>query len=61
MSQLGLGTIKEKIEVVKQMQFLRNLKGLKAELSFFNYYQKYVQQYTAIMQPLMQLKTAGFK
>ena len=43
------------------MIFLRNLRELKIDLGFFEYYRKFVKDYTIIIRLLIQLKIENFK
>ena len=60
-SQLKLNILSEKIEIIQKMKFSRNLRKLKIELDFFEYYRIFVDYYIAIAQSLMRLKTRDFK
>lgn len=52
-SQLRLNTTKKKVEVIKKMKFSRNLKELKVEFEFFNYYRSFVDHYAIIARSLI--------
>ena len=60
-SRLKLSTMKKKIETIKKMKFFRNLRELKVELNFFDYYRTFVNHYVAITRLLMKLKIKDFK
>ena len=60
-SRLGLSTIQEKTEAIRDLDYPQSLRQLETGLGFFGYYRKFVEYYAAIAEPLMQLKTAGFK
>ena len=60
-SQLGLSTVEEKTEAIRNLDYPRNLRDLETGLGFFGYYRKFVLYYSAIAQSLLDLKTTGFK
>ena len=60
-SRLRLNTMKKKIEIIRKMKFLRNLRKLKIKLSFFDYYCTFVNHYVVITRSLMKLKIKDFK
>jgi hypothetical protein len=59
--RLGLSTLDEKVEAVREMRFPGTLAQLENTIGFFNYYRKFVDHYTGISQPMQVLKTLGFK
>ena len=60
-SRLGLSTIKEKTEAIRNLDYPETLRQLETELGFFGYYRKFVPHYAAISKPLLDLKTKKFK
>ena len=60
-SRLRLSTMKKKIEIIRKMKFFRNLRKLKIELNFFDYYCMFVNYYVALIRSLMRLKIKDFK
>ena len=60
-SRFKLSILSEKIKVIRKMKFSRNLRKLKIELNFFEYYRIFVDYYVAIARSLMRLKTRNFK
>ena len=60
-SQLGLSTIEEKTKAIQNLDYSECLRDLETRLGFFRYYRKFVPYYSAIAQPLLDLKTTGFK
>jgi len=60
-SRLGLSTVQEKTEAIRDLDYPQSLRQLETGLGFLGYYRKFVEYYAAIAEPLMQLKTAGFK
>jgi len=60
-SRLGLSTVAEKTDAIQQMEFPRTLRQLEHILGFFGYYRKFVPYYAAVSEPLVRLKTIGFK
>ena len=60
-SRLRLSTMKKKIETIRKMKFLKNLRKLKIELNFFDYYRTFVNHYVVIARSLMRLKIKDFK
>lgn len=59
--RLRLSIIKEKVDVVRKIQFPKNLRELKTELGFFGYYRKFIKNYITIARLLIRLKIKGFK
>ena len=59
--RLKLNTMKKKIKIIKKMKFFRNLRELKVELNFFDYYCTFVNHYIAIIRSLVKLKIKDFK
>ena len=53
--------MKEKMKTIRKMIFSKNLRKLKTDLNFFEYYRKFVKNYTIIIKSLIQLKTESFK
>ena len=53
--------MKKKIEIIRKMKFLRNLRKLKIKLNFFNYYRTFVNHYIVIIKSLIILKIKDFK
>lgn len=60
-SWLRLSTVQEKTKTIKELFFSCIFHQLKNALEFFEYYQKFVSQYTNIAQSLVNLKTKEFK
>ena len=60
-SRLGLSTAASKTEAVRQMDYPKSLSQLEIGLGFFGYYRKFVPYYSHIAQPLIDLKTRGYK
>ena len=60
-SHLGLSTIKEKTEAIRNLDYPETLRQLDTGLGFFGYYRKFVPHYAAISKPLLDLKTKKFK
>jgi len=60
-SWLGLSTIEEKTEAIWNLNYSGYLRDLETRLGFFRYYRKFVSYYSAITQPLLDLKTTKFK
>ena len=58
--KLELSTTKKKVDVIRRMKFLKNLKKLKVDLEFFEYYRDFVNHYVAIVRPLIKFKTRDF-
>ena len=58
---LSLNTIKEKTEVIQNLDYPGYLRDLETGLGFFGYYRKFVSYYSAIAQPLLDLKMTEFK
>lgn len=61
MLRLGLSTIQEKTDAIRDMVFLRNLRKLEYRISLFSYYRRFVRGYTTIVKPLVEIKTRGFR
>jgi hypothetical protein len=59
--RLGLSTVHEKVEAIRQMAFPTTLQQLEHGLGFFGYYRKFVPHYGAVVRPLQLLKTLRFK
>jgi hypothetical protein len=51
----------EKIKAIRNKAFLKTLKRLKTDVSFFDYYYKFIEKFTVIIEPILRLKTIGFK
>ena len=47
--------------MIQNLDYPRCLRDLETGLGFFRYYRKFVPYYSAIAQPLLNLKTTGFK
>lgn len=60
-SRLGLGTVQEKTDAIRQLLFPENLALLEVAIGLFNYYRKFVEWFAAICLSLTNLKTKGFK
>src|SRR5438046_10107858 len=60
-SRLSLSTVEEKTEVIRNLDYPRNLRDLETGLGFFGYYRKFIPHYSAIAQSLLDLKMTGFK
>ena len=60
-SRLRLSTMKKKIEIIRKMKFLRNLRKLEIKLNFFDYYRTFMNHYVVIARSLMRLKIKDFK
>ena len=60
-SRLGLSTVREKTDAIRQLAYPTDLRQLEIGLGFFGYYRKFVPGYSDIAQPLLRLKTEGFK
>ena len=59
--KLNLSIMKKKLKIVRKIIFSRNLRELKIDLNFFDYYQKFVKNYAIIVKSLIQLKIKDFK
>ena len=59
-SRLGLSTLEDKVEAVRNWTFPETLQQLETVLGFFGYYRKFIKEYAAIVEPLVRLKTIGF-
>ena len=51
--KLKFNTIKKKVKTIRKITFLKNLRELKINLSFFEYYQKFIRNYTIIIKLLI--------
>jgi hypothetical protein len=60
-SCLGLSTVQEKVEVVRNLVFPTTLKQLEHALGFFGYYHKFVKDYASVVEPLVKVKKKGFR
>ncbi|PFH62963.1 hypothetical protein XA68_10714 [Ophiocordyceps unilateralis] len=60
-SRLGLSTAEEKTEAIRALAMPTNLKDLESGLGLMGYYRQFVSHYAAIAEPLIRLKTIGFK
>jgi RNase H-like domain found in reverse transcriptase/Reverse transcriptase (RNA-dependent DNA polymerase)/Integrase zinc binding domain/Chromo (CHRromatin Organisation MOdifier) domain len=60
-SRLGYTTEEEKVEAIRQKAFPTKLKGLETGIGFFGYYRKFVENFASIVEPILRLKTIGFK
>ncbi len=60
-SRLGISTMEEKIEIIKNLKFPKLLRELETGLGFFEYYRGFVPWYSFIEKPLVKLKTQAFK
>ena len=58
--KLKLSTTKKKVDVIRRIKFLKNLRKLEVDLKFFEYYRDFVNYYTTIAKPLIKLKTRDF-
>ena len=59
-SRLNFNTTKEKIVTIKNIIFSKNLRDLKVNLKFFDYYRFFVDYYAAIAKFLMRFKIKNF-
>jgi len=53
--------VEEKIEAIRNLAFPTTLRQLGHTTGFFGYYRKFVEQFAAIVEPLVKLKTKGLK
>ena len=53
-------SITKKIKTIRNIQFSRNLRKLKINLKFFEYYRFFVDYYVKITKLLIKLKTRNF-
>ena len=60
-SRLGLSTVREKTDAIREMDYPTTLNQLEIGLGFFGYYRKFVPHFAAIAQPLLDVKKTGFK
>ena len=58
--KLKLNITKKKVDVIRRIKFLRNLRELKVDLRFFEYYRHFVNHYIAIVKLLIKFKTRNF-
>ena len=49
------------MKTIQKMIFSKNLRKLKINLNFFEYYRKFVKDYAIIIKSLIQLKIENFK
>ena len=60
-SRLGLGTVQEKTDAIRNLAFLETLALLEIAVGLFNYHHKFAEWFAAICLSLTILKTKGFK
>ena len=60
-SRLGLSTVLEKTDAIRSMLYPTTLNQLEIGLGFFGCYRKFVPNFAAIAQPLLELKKTGLK
>ena len=60
-SRLRLSTLQSKTKAMQQILFPSNLRELKSVIRLFDYYRKYVEHYASLVDPLVRIKTKGFK
>ena len=58
--RLNFNTAKKKITTIKNMIFLKNLRDLKVNLKFFDYYRFFIDYYATIARLLMRFKIKSF-
>ena len=58
--KLKLNTTKKKIDAIRRIKFLKNLRKLEIDLEFFEYYRNFVNHYTTIARLLIKFKTRDF-
>ena len=51
---------KKKVDVIRRIKFLKNLKKLKIDLEFLKYYRDFVNYYITIVKLLIKFKTRDF-
>ena len=59
-SRLELSIVEKKIEIIRKMSFLRNLRELEMRLRFFDYYRFFVNHYAIIARFFVKLKIKSF-
>ena len=59
-SRLNFNTTKKKITTIKNIIFSKNLRDLKMNLKFFDYYRFFVDHYAAIARFLVRFKIKSF-
>ena len=58
--KLKLNIAKKKVDAIRRIKFLRNLRKLEVDLRFFEYYRDFVNYYTTIVKLLIKFKTRDF-
>jgi hypothetical protein len=53
--------MQEKIEAIRNLRFPETLRQLEYTIDFFGYYRKFIGYYAYISEPLVKIKTKGFK
>ena len=51
--KLDFNIMKKKMKMIRKMNFLRNLRELKIDLGFFEYYRKFIKDYAIIVKSLI--------
>ncbi|KID93902.1 Ribonuclease H-like protein, partial [Metarhizium majus ARSEF 297] len=60
-SRLGLSTTEEKTAAILALAMPTNLKELEHGLGLMGYYRQFIDHYSAIVEPLQQIKAMGFR
>lgn len=60
-SRLGLGTTEEKTKAILALEMPKNLHDLEAGLGLMGYCREFVFKYAQIVDPLLKIKTLGFR
>ena len=58
--KLKLSTTKKKVDVIRRIKFLKNLRELEVDLEFFEYYRDFVNHYITIIKLLIKFKIRDF-
>ena len=60
-NRFNLNTLKEKTDIIRHLKFFKILREFEVELSFFDYYKKFVTWYVVMKRFLIIFKTLNFK
>ncbi|EHK24828.1 uncharacterized protein TRIVIDRAFT_220267 [Trichoderma virens Gv29-8] len=60
-SRLGLNTLAEKTEAIRQLERPKTPKDLETGLGLMGYYWNFIASYSVIAEPLQKIKAIGFR